>query len=66
MSWVPSRKWMAAQVAAAAVIAVMWARTGSWDTEETVAAIGWLTQAATTYLLPNSGNDVVAEVPDAR
>lgn len=49
----PSRKWIAAQVAAIGALLTMWATTGSWDQEETVALIGWFVQAATTYLIPN-------------
>jgi len=52
-SRLPTRKWIAAQVTALAAIAVMYITTGAWDTEESVALIGWLVQAATTYLVPN-------------
>jgi hypothetical protein len=49
----PSRKWAVAQVTALAAIATMWATTGGWNQEETVALIGWVVQAVSTYLVPN-------------
>lgn len=49
----PTRKWIAAQVVALGAIAIAAATTGTWDTEETVALIGWAVQAATSYLVPN-------------
>jgi hypothetical protein len=49
----PSRKWFAAQVTALSALAVMWATTGSWDQEETIAAIGVVSQALLAYLVPN-------------
>lgn len=52
-SWFPTKKWIVTQIAAAAAVATMWATTGSWDTEETVALIGLITQAAAAYLTPN-------------
>jgi hypothetical protein len=49
----PTRKWWATQVTALAALAVMWATTGTWDTEETVGAIGLVSQAAISWLVPN-------------
>lgn len=49
----PSRKWWAARVVAATGVLTMWATTGSWDTEETVAAIALLSEAALAWLVPN-------------
>lgn len=49
----PTRKWWVAQVTALAAIAVMYLTTGDWNTEESVAAVGWLTQAVGTWLMPN-------------
>lgn len=49
----PSRKWFATQVTALSALAVMWATTGHWDQEETIAAIGIATQAGLGYLVPN-------------
>lgn len=49
----PTRKWVAARIIALSALLTMWATTGSWDTEETVALIGLLTEAAVAYLTPN-------------
>lgn len=51
--WVPTRKWIAAQVVAAAAIATSAVDSG-WDGSETKLAIAWAVQAAVTYLLPNA------------
>lgn len=50
----PSRKWIANQIAGIAALLTMWVTTGEWDTAETVALIGLLSQAAITYLVPNA------------
>lgn len=50
----PSRKWMVAQITALGALATMYVTTGSWDQEESVALIGLLVQAASTYLIPNA------------
>lgn len=49
----PSRKWLVAQVTAIGALLTMWATTGTWDQEETVALIGLFVQAVSTYLIPN-------------
>lgn len=49
----PSRKWIVAQVTALGAIATMYITTQSWDQEESVAVIGWIVQAVSTYLVPN-------------
>lgn len=49
----PSRKWFATQVTALTALAVMWATTRGWDQEETISAIGIVSQAALAYLVPN-------------
>jgi hypothetical protein len=49
----PTRKWIANQITGLAAVLTMWATTGSWDVEETVALIGLLSQAGVTYLIPN-------------
>lgn len=49
----PTNKWWAAQVVAAGALATMYFTTGGWDTEESVAAVGLVVGAATTYLIPN-------------
>jgi hypothetical protein len=59
----PSRKWFATQITALAALGVMWATTGHWDTEETVAAIGLASQAALGYLTPNTPPDLRRQRP---
>lgn len=54
----PSRKWAAARITALTGLAVMWATTGSWDVEETVAAITLVSEAALSYLIPNPLEEV--------
>jgi hypothetical protein len=49
----PTRKWWATQVTALAALAVMYFTTGSWNTEESVAAVGVVSQALIAYLVPN-------------
>lgn len=49
----PSNKYLAARVTAIAGLLTMWATTGSWDTEETVALIALCSEAAISYLTPN-------------
>lgn len=51
---IPSRKWLVAQVTALGALATMFVTTGSWDQEESVALIGLLVTAASTYLVPNA------------
>jgi hypothetical protein len=53
-SWIPTRKWFATQVTALTALAIMAVTTGSWDQEETIAAIGIVSQALLAYLVPNS------------
>lgn len=50
---IPTRKWVAARIVALAGIATMWATTSGWDVEETIALIALLSEAGTSYLLPN-------------
>jgi hypothetical protein len=50
----PSRKWFAARVTALTGLAMMWATTGSWDLEETIAAITLVSAALLAWLLPNA------------
>ena len=49
----PTNKWLAARVTGLAGLLTMWATTGSWDTEETVALIALCSEAAISYLTPN-------------
>lgn len=55
----PSRKWIVAQVTLLAAIAVSWVTTDNWDDEETIALIGWFVQAVSTYLIPNTADNIV-------
>lgn len=52
----PTRKWFAARVTALAGLGVMWATTGSWDLEETLAAITLASEATISWLVPNGDN----------
>ena len=54
MSWMPTRKWGVNVITLASALALMYVSTGSWDQEESVALIGLITTALTTYLVPNS------------
>ena len=58
-SLAPTRKWWATQVTALAALAVMYFTTGGWDTEESVAAVGVVSQALIGWLTPNSPDDGV-------
>lgn len=49
----PTNKWIVTQITALAAVLTMWATTGSWDTEETVAIIGLVSQAAAGYWTSN-------------
>lgn len=60
--YIPTRKWMAAQVVPLAAVATSWVDSG-WDDLETKLMIGWAVQALLTYLLPNK--DTPGGVPDA-
>jgi hypothetical protein len=51
---VPSRKWLVTQITAVGALLTMFATTGSWDVEESVALIGLVTQALASYVLPNA------------
>lgn len=49
----PTRKWLAARIVGVAGVLTMWATTGSWDVEETVAAIALFSEASLSWLVPN-------------
>jgi hypothetical protein len=51
-SWLPTRKWLAAQAVALAGIATSYVDSG-WDATETKLCIAVAVQALVTYLLPN-------------
>lgn len=50
------RKWGVRTITGLAGILVMWATTGSWDTEETVALITWGAAASSSFLVPPDEN----------
>lgn len=60
----PTRKWWAAQITGAGALASLWLATDGWETEESVALVGLLVQALTTWLVPNS--DTAGGVPVRR
>lgn len=51
-SWLPTRKWFAAQIVGLGAIATSWVDSG-WDDTELKLLIGLVVQAAVAYLLPN-------------
>lgn len=53
----PSRKWFAALVVGLTGLATMWATTGAWDQEETIAAITLVSARAVAWLIPNESKD---------
>jgi hypothetical protein len=59
----PSRKWLTTNITALAALGVMWATTGHWDTEETVAAIGIASQASLGYAIPNTPRNLRDQRP---
>ncbi|MGA8248864.1 MAG: hypothetical protein WB797_18305 [Nocardioides sp.] len=52
-TWMPTRKWMAAQSTALATLAVSWVNAGTWNKPLSIAAIGLASQAVVSYLVPN-------------
>jgi hypothetical protein len=55
--YMPSRKWGASTVGGIGTVGIMWATTGTWDVEETVAAITLTVTAISTWMLPNKSGD---------
>jgi hypothetical protein len=54
-SWLPTRKWFAAEVTAAGTLAVMLLTGDKTVTDpEVVAIVGFVVQALTTFFLPNA------------
>lgn len=49
----PSRKWFTARITAVTGLLIMWATTGSWGQEETIAAITIVSAAALAYQVSN-------------
>ena len=52
-NWMPTRKWMATQSTALATLAVSWVNAGTWNKPLSIAAIGVVSQAVVSYLIPN-------------
>lgn len=52
--YIPTRKWLAARVAAGAAVATMTVVTGGFDDEETLAGIALVAEALVSYLIPNA------------
>ena len=52
MGWIPTRKWIAAQVIGLGGIATSAIESG-WDATESKLCVALAVQAAVTYLLPN-------------
>ena len=49
----PTKKWIVTQVTALAALATMYLTTGTWDQEESVAAVGLVAQAIIGYVVRN-------------
>jgi hypothetical protein len=61
-SWLPTRKWVTAQVVALGAIATSWVDSG-WDDTETHLVIGWVIQAVATYAIANRSTRAEGGVP---
>lgn len=61
--WIPTRKWIAAQVIGLGGIATSWIESG-WDATESKLCVALAVQAGVTYLLPN--DSAPGGVPDAK
>ena len=46
------RKWLARTIVGAGAIATMYLSTGTWDQEESIAVVGWIVAAITSFLVP--------------
>lgn len=51
--WAPTRKWIVGQITALGALLTMVVTTGGWSQQATVALVGLLVAAATSYLVPN-------------
>jgi hypothetical protein len=52
-SKMPTKKWWVTQITALSALAIMFVTTGSWDQEETISAIGIVSQAVLSYFKEN-------------
>jgi hypothetical protein len=55
-SKLPTNKWLATQVTAAAALLTGWVTAEHWNKTLTTTAIGLVAQAIVSYVLPNSEN----------
>jgi hypothetical protein len=55
-SKLPTNKWMATQVTAAAALLTGWVTAEHWNKTLSTTAIGLVAQAVVSYVLPNSEN----------
>jgi dienelactone hydrolase len=63
-SWLPTRKWLAAEATAAGTLAIMLLTGDSEVTDpETIAIVGFAVQAVTTWALPNRSERTEGGVP---
>jgi hypothetical protein len=53
-SRLPTNKWLAARVAAAAGIIILFITTDKWDDEESIATVTLVSEALVSYLVPNA------------
>lgn len=49
----PTRKWIAARIVGVVGVLTMWATTGTWDVEETVALLALVSEGTLSWLTPN-------------
>lgn len=52
-SSLPTNKWLAARVTAAAGIIILFITTDKWDDEEWIATVTLVSEALVAYLVPN-------------
>ena len=52
-SLLPTNKWLAARVTAAAGIVILFITTDKWDDEEWIATVTLVAEALVSYLVPN-------------
>ena len=53
-SALPTRKWIATQVTAAAAFSIGWVTAAAWNSTLSIALIGLISQAVISYLVPNA------------
>jgi hypothetical protein len=65
-SWRPTNKWIAARVTALAGIVILLITTDSWDDEESIATVTFISEAVVSYLVANESTPSGDGVPAAR